>query len=101
MSGAVYVGTRPTMLDTLIDRQGNVLDVSGFTTLNCKVKKGGGTTFIVGGALVSGGADGKVRATWPEADVTEGSDYVYYWDMVLPSGPFKSDPVHQPVIQLF
>lgn len=96
----IHEGDIGTILRATIKNDGAVVDISGATTLEIKLKKPSGAVLTKTGILVTDGTDGQVQYITISGDLDESSEtevWKIQGHVVTPAGDWNSDIKDMPV----
>ena len=87
-----------TITLTVVDEDGTVQDVSGYTTITIVGQSPDGRkTATANGSYVSDGSDGQVSFTWASGDIDRSGTWILQMEFTTASEVFKSQPTEMVV----
>ena len=97
MPAEIHVDDEPILRATVKDQDGAVVDVSGATTLEIKLKKPSGTTNTRSAVLTTDGTDGRIQYQVAAGEFDEIGEWQRQARVVVATRPYSSDIERFPV----
>lgn len=100
MAGTVHVNDEPTFRGTILDQDGDAVDISGASSKQIVLRKPDGTTKITKSAtLTNDGTDGKLEYTAAASELDTEGEWKWQFLVTLGGRSFASDAKDQYVAE--
>lgn len=87
---SIYIGDTTRFVSTVKDEDGNVVDISGATTLEFHFRKPDGTTMVKTATKVDAGLYGQMEYNALTTDLDQDGRWEHQGYIVLPTGEYHS-----------